>query len=360
MNTKISASNSEGIYVNRSFVLPKNKVSRFFHEKKLHVPNALKGKYLVCEGGGIRALVELGAYLKVFDEAHYFPWKGVVGTSASGLILSAYLSGHIKEFARVLSWVVRVVDPSARNILRLLFDIELAGRGRHPSNPILPVGKIVDRVFDEKMINMSLIKKNPVDLYLTLTTEETGVGKFVDVKQFAKTHTQEEIRTLYKASAHYPVLSSGTYLVDGDSHLDGGASYPFPHHIFTQGKGQKVWSKILFVFTDEEDYVRKPMDTLAKRLLRKAYGVKSRIVNTIEHLHHPYNFTFEDLRSKLHAGQTSGIFPPPDFPVELCTVDVLKISKGYRMARVRALSYLALIGYPLSKAHRLELSNTFL
>lgn len=354
---------SDGIYIapkleiNHRYQNARNGFHRFLLETKdrFITPPALKNKALIAQGGGMKAVAQLGGYLMAFHEYRYNPFKVLAGTSASALVMAAYLSGNIEKVTEIFNLLKDLIDASWKGKIKTLFSIEL---GINQKLKPFPVNEIVDELFDSKIIDIDRILKNKAKFYITTTNTHTGLGHLHDVKDFAKKRSLEEIKTIFKMTANYPVLCGDHFKLDGEIHFDGGIGrdYAIPYKAALKNSIGFEDMMIVLTQTDKTKY-DSPLNIVSRHLVRKVHHPHSKIYQAIEQVPHHTRNQIDHIFEKAKNRETSVLFHRQDFPVDIATTDLSALNDGLYQSYEQAIEGMKKIGHSVS--HEYEEQKSF-
>ena len=299
-------------------------VSRLFHHYRF-LKTRLKGfpkkKVLVLEGGGMRGIFLVGV-LQAFSERHYYPWRGIIGTSAGALIGAAYAADQI--------YLAR--DAFFSELLSAQF-IRMTNIFR-PEKHIMNLDWMVDNVIDgEEPLNNRRLRTTASPV-LMVATRFFRDAPPVPVYLNSKT---EYIPQALKASAAIPFFYRNFVPYRNDMLMDGGITDPIPYRKAVQiGFAD---SEILVVTTRPKGY-RKVRESYWVKMMFESYYKDPQyrhLLSALEDQYQNYNRLLDDLELN---HDIDVIYPPEDFKVKRLTRSEEKILEGFEQGVTAAKRYL--------------------
>lgn len=165
-------------------------------------------KALVIEGGGMKAAYANGV-LSAFEDAGFYPWDLVVGTSAGGA-LAAWYSARQARYAEG-TWAY-AADPRILSYKRALLR----------QGPILDHEALLDIVYrEEHPIDVDAVRRAPWPVVVTACDVATGEVRYQDVRD-------ADVIAWLKATGRLPLASGPPVAIDGRHWVDGGTCDPVP------------------------------------------------------------------------------------------------------------------------------------
>lgn len=165
-------------------------------------------KALIIEGGGMKAAYANGV-LSAFEEAGYYPWDLILGTSAGGALAAWYSAGQA-VFAED-TWAY-AKDPRILSYRRWALR-----RG-----PLLDHEALLDIVYqDEHPLDVAKVKAAKWPIVVTAVDADTGATVYHDIRK------GDTIQWL-KATGRLPLACGDPVEIDGRRLVDGGTVDPIP------------------------------------------------------------------------------------------------------------------------------------
>ena len=267
---------------------------------------------LVLEGGGSRGIFTSGVLDCFMEHKIEFPY--VIGVSAGTCNAASYIS---KSYHRQRDITLNYVNDK-----RYMGLHHFITKGEYLN---------YDWIFDELSYDLMPIDQSKFDnahcrFVCVVTNAETGEAEYLDVPNLHERGCIE-----LRASCALPVATKGA-VIDGKKYFDGGIADSIP----AARALKDGCEKIVVILTQDIDYVKQPMDKVA-RLVRRKYKNYPKLAESILNRHNMYNEELAYVRKLEEEGRALAIRPPQPLhcpTLEKNTAHLQKIyDYGYETAK---------------------------
>ncbi len=286
-------------------------------------------KVLVLEGGGMRGIFLVGV-LQAFMDRKYFPWRGIIGTSAGALVGTAYAARQI-HLARDTFFS----DLLSGEFIRMT---NIFRREKH----ILNLDWMVDN-FTAQEGGLHLRRLRTTSCPVTIVT--TCFYKHAPLRPMYLDTRCDDILTALKASAAIPFLYRNFVPYKDEMLMDGSVCDPLPYKkALDMGFAEK---DILVVTTRPRGYRKERESFWVKKLYESHYKEDQYqyLIAALNEHYGKYNRLLDELE-QVHQ-DIDVIYAPDDFKVNRLTRSEDKILTGFVQGVHAARSYL----YGLREPH---------
>lgn len=279
-------------------------------------------KVLVLEGGGMRGIFPAGV-LQAFTDRRYFPWHGIIGTSAGALIGTAYAAAQI-HLAR---------DAFFSDLLSSRF-IRMTNIFR-PEKHILNLDWMVDNYIEQAgSLNLQRLRTTACPVIIAATC----FYQHAPLRQIYLNSRFDDVPLALKASAAIPFLYRNFVPYKNEMLMDGSVCDPLPYKkALEMGFSER---DILVVTTRPRGYRKEQESFWVKKLYESYYkdDQYQYLISALKDHYDRYNRLLDELEQD-HR-DIDVIYPPADFKVNRLSRSEDKILAGFMQGINAARSYL--------------------